>query len=40
GQHRSVAMAEDHALRLAEQGWQVSIRHRELDRQHREGSKP
>ena len=39
GQHRSVAMAEDHALRLAEQGWQVSIRHRELDRQHREGSK-
>ncbi len=40
GQHRSVAMAEDHALRLAEQGWQVSIRHRELDRQHREGNKP
>jgi UPF0042 nucleotide-binding protein len=40
GQHRSVAMAEDHALRLAEQGWQVSIRHRELDRQHREENKP
>ena len=35
GQHRSVAMAEEHALRLAEAGWQVSIRHRELDRQHR-----
>ena len=33
GQHRSVAMAEDHAKRLAEAGWQVSIRHRELDRQ-------
>ena len=33
GQHRSVAVAEHHALRLAEQGWQVSIRHRELDRQ-------
>ncbi len=32
GQHRSVAMAELHALSLAEQGWQVSIRHRELDR--------
>jgi RNase adapter protein RapZ len=34
GQHRSVAMAEHHALSLAEHGWQVSIRHRELDRQH------
>jgi len=33
GQHRSVAMAEEHALRLAEHGWQVSIRHRELDRE-------
>ncbi|MEP2473523.1 MULTISPECIES: RNase adapter RapZ [Rhodobacterales] len=31
GQHRSVVMAERHALRLAEDGWQVSIRHRELD---------
>jgi UPF0042 nucleotide-binding protein len=31
GQHRSVVMAETHALRLAENGWQVSIRHRELD---------
>tara|TARA_R110002072_G_scaffold39984_7_gene114000 strand:- start:898 stop:1815 length:918 start_codon:yes stop_codon:yes gene_type:complete len=34
GQHRSVTLAELHALSLAEQGWQVSIRHRELDRQH------
>lgn len=34
GQHRSVTMAEHHALHLAERGWQVSIRHRELDRQH------
>ena len=31
GQHRSVVMAQSHALRLAEHGWQVSIRHRELD---------
>jgi UPF0042 nucleotide-binding protein len=30
GQHRSVALAESHALLLAEEGWQVSIRHREL----------
>jgi len=34
GQHRSVTLAEDHALRLADAGWQVSIRHRELDRQY------
>jgi len=32
GQHRSVTLAEHHALQLADQGWQVSIRHRELDR--------
>lgn len=32
GQHRSVTLAEAHAANLAEQGWQVSIRHRELDR--------
>jgi len=32
GQHRSVVMVQMHALRLAEAGWQVSIRHRELDR--------
>ncbi|WP_299970916.1 RNase adapter RapZ [uncultured Roseobacter sp.] len=31
GKHRSVVMAERHALRLAKEGWQVSIRHRELD---------
>ena len=34
GQHRSVTLAQAHALRLADAGWQVSIRHRELDRQH------
>jgi UPF0042 nucleotide-binding protein len=32
GQHRSVAVAERLALALAQAGWQVSIRHRELDR--------
>lgn len=32
GQHRSVAMAETLAKALAEGGWQVSIRHRELER--------
>lgn len=32
GQHRSVAMAESLATTLAEDGWQVSIRHRELER--------
>ncbi|MEM1075671.1 MAG: RNase adapter RapZ [Pseudomonadota bacterium] len=31
GQHRSVVMAETLSLRLAESGWQVSIRHRELE---------
>lgn len=36
GQHRSVAMAETLAAALAEAGWQVSIRHRELDRRKRE----
>ena len=30
GQHRSVAMVERQAAALAEAGWQVSIRHREL----------
>lgn len=38
GQHRSVTLAQEHALRLAEQGWQVSIRHRELDRQRSYGA--
>ncbi len=32
GQHRSVAMAETLAIALADKGWQVSIRHRELER--------
>lgn len=32
GQHRSVAMAETLTATLAEAGWQVSIRHRELER--------
>ena len=36
GKHRSVTLAEAHALRLAEQGWQVSIRHRELESQQQE----
>jgi UPF0042 nucleotide-binding protein len=32
GQHRSVAVAEFLRARLAEQGWPVSLRHRELER--------
>lgn len=32
GQHRSVAMAEKLAAHLAQAGWQVSKRHRELER--------
>ena len=32
GQHRSVAVAEFLAARLAEQGWPVALRHRELER--------
>ncbi|MCI2399710.1 RNase adapter RapZ [Aliiroseovarius subalbicans] len=32
GQHRSVALAEKLANALAQAGWQVSIRHRELER--------
>ncbi|WP_415921397.1 RNase adapter RapZ [Tateyamaria sp. SN6-1] len=35
GQHRSVAMAEALVQTLADAGWQVSIRHRELDRNKR-----
>jgi len=35
GQHRSVAMAEKLANTLAKNGWQVSIRHRELERRAR-----
>lgn len=33
GKHRSVALAELTAARLAEDGWQVSKRHREVERQ-------
>lgn len=36
GRHRSVVMAESLAKGLADRGWQVSIRHRELER--REGA--
>ena len=36
GQHRSVAVAESLAGTLVQAGWQVSIRHRELDRRKRE----
>jgi UPF0042 nucleotide-binding protein len=32
GQHRSVAIAEKMSQALAERGWQVSTRHRELER--------
>ena len=32
GKHRSVAMTEKLGLTLAKEGWQVSIRHRELER--------
>ena len=38
GQHRSVTLAESHALRLAEAGWQVSIRHREIGARIRTGA--
>lgn len=38
GQHRSVTLAESHALRLAQEGWQVSIRHRELNARQRKGT--
>jgi len=33
GKHRSVALAKKIATTLAQDGWQVSIRHRELERQ-------
>lgn len=39
GQHRSVTLAEHHALYLADQGWQVSLRHRELDADNGNGVK-
>jgi UPF0042 nucleotide-binding protein len=34
GKHRSVTITEELSKALAEQGWQVSIRHRELERLH------
>ncbi|MFN3953565.1 MAG: RNase adapter RapZ [Pararhodobacter sp.] len=37
GKHRSVALAEKLAKTLAEQGWRVSKRHRELERVARDG---
>ncbi len=39
GQHRSVALTERLAKTLAEEGWHVSIRHRELER-HAEAASP
>jgi UPF0042 nucleotide-binding protein len=33
GQHRSAAVAQKLAKALAQQGWEMSVRHRELDRQ-------
>lgn len=40
GRHRSVTMAEHVASALAEDGWQVSIRHREIERAGLSGAKP
>ena len=40
GQHRSVALAENLAKALAKSGWQVSIRHRELERRSGNTSAP
>lgn len=40
GQHRSVAVAETLAAHLAEQGWPVSLRHRELERREPERGRP
>lgn len=34
GQHRSVAVAERLATTLGDEGWPVSVRHRELERRH------
>jgi UPF0042 nucleotide-binding protein len=38
GRHRSVTLAERMAKALADKGWQVSIRHRELERQQGNGA--
>ncbi|MWD29063.1 RNase adapter RapZ [Aquicoccus sp. SCR17] len=40
GRHRSVAVAESTVEALAQQGWRVSIRHRELERVHGHGDEP
>ncbi|KPP83306.1 MAG: UPF0042 nucleotide-binding protein [Rhodobacteraceae bacterium HLUCCO07] len=40
GQHRSVALAEKLAKTLADEGWPVSIRHRELERHASAPSRP
>jgi UPF0042 nucleotide-binding protein len=40
GQHRSVTLTETLAKALEEQGWQVSKRHRELERQGGEAPRP
>ncbi|MDX8350298.1 RNase adapter RapZ [Cognatiyoonia sp. IB215446] len=39
GQHRSVALTERMASALAEDGWQVSKRHREIERREAQGNK-
>ncbi len=39
GQHRSVAITERMASALAQDGWQVSKRHREIERREAQGSK-
>jgi UPF0042 nucleotide-binding protein len=39
GQHRSVAIAEKMAQALADRGWQVSTRHRELERASSQGTR-
>lgn len=39
GQHRSVALTERMAAALAEEGWQVSKRHREIERREAQGNK-
>jgi UPF0042 nucleotide-binding protein len=40
GQHRSVALAENLADALAQEGWRVSIRHRELERRGQSADRP
>lgn len=40
GKHRSVALAENVADALAQEGWRVSIRHRELERRGQPAARP